>query len=101
MVRTGNRIFYKKRNKGDGVKMDNLSNDEILTYLKNNRKLLHDNFGVTSIGIFGSFVQGTQTSSSDIDIVIDMEKTRKSIHTFLQLKKIFGKRDKKENRPWI
>ncbi|MBI5038573.1 MAG: nucleotidyltransferase family protein [Nitrospirae bacterium] len=76
--------------------MDNLSIDDILRYLKNNRKFFHDNFGVTSIGIFGSFVQGKQTSSSDIDIVIEMEKTRKSIHTFLQLKRFLEKEIKRK-----
>ena len=71
--------------------MDNLSIDEIIAYLRKNRKYFHDRFGVTSMGIFGSFIRGEQTSSSDIDIIIEMEKTKKSIHSFLQLKRFIEK----------
>ena len=48
-------------------------------------------FGVTRIGIFGSFVRGEQTSSSDIDIVVEMEKGKKNLHNFLQLKRLLEK----------
>ena len=71
--------------------MDNLSIDEIIAYLRKNRKYFHDRFGVTSMGIFGSFIRGEQTSSSDIDIIIEMEKNKKSIHSFLQLKRFIEK----------
>ena len=39
------------------------------------------------MGIFGSFVQGGQTITSDIDMVVEFEKSRKNIHSFLQLKR--------------
>ena len=71
--------------------MDNLSIDEIIAYLRKNREYFHDRFGVTSMGIFGSFIRGEQTSSSDIDIIIEMEKNKKSIHSFLQLKRFIEK----------
>lgn len=63
------------------------STDEIVRYLSNNKKLFYDKFGVTRIGIFGSFVQNQQSSSSDIDIVVEIEKGRKNIHSFLGLKR--------------
>ncbi|MFQ5780301.1 MAG: nucleotidyltransferase family protein [Nitrospiria bacterium] len=63
------------------------SKEEIVTYLKNKKGFLYERFGVTSMGVFGSFVRDEQTSSSDIDMVIEMERGRKSIHSFLQLKR--------------
>jgi predicted nucleotidyltransferase len=71
--------------------MENSSREEIIAYLKKNKRYFHDRFGVTSIGIFGSFMRGEQTASSDIDMVIEMEKNRKSIHSFLQLKRFMEK----------
>ncbi len=43
------------------------------------------------MGIFGSFVQGDQVASSDIDMIVDIEKARKNIHSFLQLKRYLEK----------
>ena len=39
------------------------------------------------MGIFGSFTKDRQTFTSDIDMVVDFEKSRKNIHSFLQLKR--------------
>lgn len=65
--------------------------EEIVKYLKTNKKLLRDSFGVTRLGIFGSFVDHTQHISSDIDLVVEFEKARKNIHAFLQLKRFLEK----------
>jgi predicted nucleotidyltransferase len=67
------------------------SKDDIITYLNNNKILLYDKFGVNRIGIFGSFVKHHQTDSSDIDLVIEMEGSRKNIHSFMQLKRFLEK----------
>ncbi len=64
-----------------------LSKEEVITYLKNKKGFFYNRFGVTSIGIFGSFSRDEQTPSSDIDMVIEMERSRKNIHVFLQLKR--------------
>ncbi len=45
-------------------------------------------FGVTRIGLFGSFVQGKANPSSDIDIVIEMDREKKSLHNFMQLRRL-------------
>lgn len=68
-----------------------LSVEEIVTYLKNNKKFLYDKFGVIQIGVFGSFVRNEQTPASDIDMVVEIEKSRKNIHSFLQLKRFLEK----------
>jgi len=71
--------------------MEKLSLNAIINHLQKNKKYLYERFGVTRMGIFGSFVQGVHTSSSDIDIVIEMEGNRKNLHTFLQLKRYLEK----------
>ena len=65
--------------------------DEVVEYLKKNKKKFNEMYGVTSMGLFGSFVSGDQTLNSDIDMVVEMEKGKKNIHTFLQLKRLLEK----------
>lgn len=68
-----------------------LTINEVVAYLKNNKSLFYEKFGVTQVGIFGSFVRNEQTSTSDIDMVVEIEKNRKNIHSFLQLKRFLEK----------
>lgn len=67
--------------------MKNYSSNEIITYLRKNKSLFYERFGITRIGIFGSFARSEQTLSSDIDMVIEIEKGKKNIHNFLQIKR--------------
>jgi predicted nucleotidyltransferase len=71
--------------------MEISSIDDLIAYLSNNKILLYERFGVNSIGIFGSFVRKRQTASSDIDMIVEIEKGRKNIHNFLQLKRFLEK----------
>jgi len=71
--------------------MEISSKEEIVAYLKNNKSFFYDKFGVTRIGIFGSFIRDEQTQPSDIDMVVEIEKSRKNIHSFLQLKRFLEK----------
>lgn len=64
---------------------------ELVVYLRSKKALLHEKFGVTRMGVFGSFAQSEQTIESDIDLVVDFEKSRKNIHTFLQLRRLLEK----------
>jgi predicted nucleotidyltransferase len=68
-----------------------LSNKDILNFLKTERAFLRNEFGVINIGIFGSYAKGTQRSDSDIDMVIEIEKSKKNIHSFMQLKRFLEK----------
>jgi predicted nucleotidyltransferase len=68
--------------------METSNINEIITYLREKKAFLHERFGVTRIGIFGSFVQGGQTPRSDIDLLVEVEKSKKNIHTFLQLRRL-------------
>ena len=76
--------------------MENLSTAEIIAYLKQNMPLLKERFGVTRIGIFGSFARGEQSSTSDIDMVVEMEQSRKNIHSFLRLKNFLEREMERE-----
>ncbi len=71
--------------------MEIVSKDDIVAYLRNNKKFLYEKFGVNRIGFFGSFVEGRQTISSDIDLIVEFEKGRKNIHAFLRLKRFLEK----------
>ena len=71
--------------------MEISSTEEIVAYLKNNKGFFYDKFGVTRMGIFGSFVRGEQNFSSDIDMVVEIEKSRKNIHSFLGIKRFLEK----------
>ena len=75
--------------KGDTMPI--YSAEEMIAYLKKNKELFYKMFGVTRMGIFGSFARGEQNLSSDIDIVIEMEKDKKNLHRFLQLKRYLEK----------
>ena len=64
---------------------------ELVAYLRDKKAFFREKFGVTSMGVFGSFAQGGQNPKSDIDLVVEFEKSRKNIHTFLQLRRLLEK----------
>lgn len=51
-----------------------LSQQEILTYLKEYKELKKDEYSIKKLGLFGSYARGTTDENSDIDIVVDFEK---------------------------
>jgi predicted nucleotidyltransferase len=65
--------------------------DELVVYLRNKKAFFREKFGVTRMGVFGSFSQGAQNTKSDIDLVVDFDKGSKNIHTFLQLRRLLEK----------
>ena len=76
--------------------MEKASFEEVIAYLKKNRILFHDKFGITRMGIFGSFARGEQTPSSDIDMVVEMSKEKKNIHNFLEFKRLIEREMKRK-----
>ncbi len=48
--------------------------DEIKRILEAQREYLATNYGVTVIGVFGSYVRGEQHPDSDVDILIELER---------------------------
>jgi len=71
--------------------MEIASIDDIIVYLRDKKGLLYNRYGVIRLGIFGSYLKDMQTMSSDIDMVVEFQKDRKNIHSFLKLKRFLEK----------
>jgi len=63
-----------------------LEKEDILTLLREYKNYFRERFGVREIGLFGSFAKGEQTKNSDIDILIEVEKGRMSLISYMKLK---------------
>ena len=48
--------------------------EEIKKVLQKHREEFREQYGLKEIGIFGSYVKGEQKESSDIDMLIELEK---------------------------
>jgi len=47
---------------------------KIISILRDNISFIKNEYGVSKIGIFGSYSKKTQTETSDIDLIIKFEK---------------------------
>jgi predicted nucleotidyltransferase len=61
-----------------------LHRDSILKALSANRQRLAQ-YGVSRIGLFGSYVRNQATPNSDIDLIVDIQKDKKTFSNFLSL----------------
>ena len=59
-----------------------LSKQEIFKTIQENKEIIKS-FGVTEIGLFGSYVRDEQTESSDIDILVDILKEKKTLKNYI------------------
>ena len=75
--------------------IDNLHKDAILQILVTHKSQLAD-FGVRQIGLFGSYVRDEATENSDIDLLVDIRKDKKTFNNFISLnyylEELFGKK---------
>ncbi len=62
-----------------------LNSDEILKKIEENRDKI-EKFGVKKIGIFGSYIREEQKEESDIDVIIEFEKGKKTFDNYIELK---------------
>jgi hypothetical protein len=51
-----------------------LTRDRIVQLLQETQPYLAAEFGVSKIGLFGSYIQGQPTEASDIDLVVEFER---------------------------
>lgn len=69
--------------------------DTILNTLVTHRVILAG-YGVNRIGLFGSYVRNEAMENSDIDLLVDMRKEKKTFNNFLSLnyflEELFGKK---------
>jgi len=62
-----------------------MENKEILEILRKEKSYLSKNFGLSSIGLFGSFAKGTQMPESDIDLLVELKEPRFDFLAGLQI----------------
>ncbi|MBU1016818.1 MAG: nucleotidyltransferase family protein [Patescibacteria group bacterium] len=76
------------------LKSQKLDKDRILSLLQARSNKL-SSFGVTDIGVFGSYVRGEQKAKSDVDILVEFRKDKKTFRNYINLaqylEEIFGK----------
>ena len=63
-----------------------LTKNELINFLQTNKEYFKDKYGIHTIGLFGSYAKNKYTSTSDIDLIIIMEKDKKNLHNYLAFK---------------
>ena len=51
-----------------------MTREQILDFLRQHKQELHDRFGVTKIGLFGSYARGEARDDSDVDVAIELSR---------------------------
>jgi len=54
--------------------------------LRKNEDEVKKKFGVTKIGIFGSFARGEEKEGSDIDVLVEFQENYKTFDNYMDLK---------------
>jgi predicted nucleotidyltransferase len=57
----------------------------ILKRIEENREIIKG-YGVKKIGLFGSCVRGEQQHKSDVDVIVEFEKGKKTFDNYMDLK---------------
>jgi len=61
-----------------------MNRDEVIDILKMKQKEI-ESLGVYNIGLFGSFARQENKPESDIDLIIDLDASRKSFDNFMNI----------------
>lgn len=56
-----------------------LTKEEIISFLRQNKNYLREHFHINKIAIFGSFARDEQNVNSDIDLLIEIEENTQNI----------------------
>ncbi len=62
-----------------------MTEQEILDILRAEKSYLREQFGLLSVGLFGSFAKGTQGSESDVDLLVELKEPRFDFLVGIQL----------------
>ena len=60
------------------------SKNDITSIILENKVQIQE-FGAKSIGLFGSFASDNQNDKSDIDLIVEFEKDKKTFNNFINL----------------
>ena len=58
--------------------------EKVLELIRSNQDKIRS-YGVSKLGLFGSFVRSEQNPESDIDLIVEFEQDKKSFDNFIQL----------------
>lgn len=61
-----------------------MTREEIMAFLRDHKGEMSERFGVTRLGVAGSFARGEATENSDIDIIVDLH-SRNTFRSFFGL----------------
>ena len=53
-----------------------LTKEDILCFLREHKEELREKYGLTKIGLFGSYANGCSTDKSDIDVYAEFEERK-------------------------
>lgn len=56
-----------------------MKKDEIINTLQSDKQFLKENYGVVSIGLFGSYAQGLEKPDSDVDFLVEFKNPSYSL----------------------
>ena len=62
------------------MKNNEITHNDLIEFIKTNKKYLCGKFHLSKIGVFGSFARNEQTASSDIDLIIELEENTQNIY---------------------
>ena len=62
-----------------------MTNKEILETLRKEKQYLRENYGLLTIGIFGSYAKGTERPDSDVDVLVELTEPRFDFLAGLQI----------------
>ena len=65
--------------------MENLDQQKILTYLRDNKAFLQEEFGVSKIALFGSFARNEADETSDVNLLIKCNRVCIENTNYLQV----------------
>jgi len=63
-----------------------LNKEAITETLRNNLGFIKNNFQVTNIGIFGSYIREEATEESDLDLLVEFDRGHKDFFNYMRLK---------------
>ncbi len=71
-----------------------ITKNDILSKLNELKPVLRKDYAVKKIGLFGSFVEGSSSEGSDIDLLVELERPIgwKFFSLELYLEKVFGRK---------
>jgi hypothetical protein len=68
-----------------------MNRDDILLFLRMHKEEITQLYGVTRLGLFGSFARGEASEASDIDIAIELVPAKKTLSNFFAFRRYLEK----------